>query len=45
VAAPQPKPEPSAEPEPSAGEGNGDTAGPPVKGLGIARGARPPGKR
>jgi Fe-S oxidoreductase len=45
AAAPQPKPEPDAEPEPSASEGIGETAGPPVKGLGIARGARPPGKR
>ncbi len=37
---PEPKPEPS-------GESNGDAAPPPapVKGLGIARGARPPGKR
>lgn len=36
----EPKPEP-------AGETNGDAAPPaaPVKGLGIARGARPPGKR
>ncbi len=39
-AKPEPKPEPS-------GETNGDSAPPaaPVKGLGIARGARPPGKR
>ncbi len=47
-AAPQPEPasdgESGAAPEPSA-EGNGDTAAPPVKGLGIAKGARPPGKR
>ncbi len=37
---PEPKPEPS-------GESNGDAVPPaaPVKGLGIARGARPPGKR
>ncbi|WP_096284146.1 heterodisulfide reductase-related iron-sulfur binding cluster [Mycobacterium ahvazicum] len=43
-AKPEPKPEP--EPEPSE-DTNGDAAPPaaPVKGLGIARGARPPGKR
>jgi Fe-S oxidoreductase len=35
--------EPSS-PEP-AGEGNGDKPATPVKGLGIAKGARPPGKR
>lgn len=47
-AAPQPEPaadgESSAAPEPSA-EGNGEKPAPPVKGLGIAKGARPPGKR
>ena len=47
-AAPQPEPasdgESSAAPEPSA-QGNGETPAPPVKGLGIAKGARPPGKR
>jgi len=47
-AAPQPEPvsdgESAAAPEPS-GEGNGDKPQPPVKGLGIAKGARPPGKR
>jgi Fe-S oxidoreductase len=46
--APQSEPEAtdesSAAPEPSA-EGNGETPAPPVKGLGIAKGARPPGKR
>jgi Fe-S oxidoreductase len=46
-AAPQPEPasdsESGAAAEPSA-EGNGETAAPPVKGLGIAKGARPPGK-
>jgi Fe-S oxidoreductase len=36
--------ESAAAPEPSA-EGNGDKPQPPVKGLGIAKGARPPGKR
>ncbi|HEX4558759.1 MAG TPA: (Fe-S)-binding protein [Mycobacterium sp.] len=36
--------ESGAAPEPSA-EGNGETPAPPVKGLGIAKGARPPGKR
>jgi Fe-S oxidoreductase len=47
-AAPQPEPasdsESDAAAEPST-EGNGETPAPPVKGLGIARGARPPGKR
>jgi Fe-S oxidoreductase len=47
-AAPQPEPasdgESVAAPEPSA-DGNGDKPAPPVKGLGIAKGARPPGKR
>jgi Fe-S oxidoreductase len=47
-AAPQPEPasdgESGAAPERSA-EGNGETPAPPVKGLGIAKGARPPGKR
>jgi Fe-S oxidoreductase len=42
-AAAAPKTEP--QPEPDAGEGNGEAASPPVKGLGIAKGARPPGKR
>ena len=46
-AAPQPEPETDGEsgaaPEPSS-DGNGEPA-PPVKGLGIAKGARPPGKR
>ncbi len=50
-AAPQPEPktdgESAAAPEPSS-EGNGEQpekTEPPVKGLGIAKGARPPGKR
>jgi Fe-S oxidoreductase len=45
-AEPEPKPEAKPEPEPSA-QTDGDPAPPaaPVKGLGIARGARPPGKR
>jgi len=50
-AAPQPEPESDGEsaaaPEPS-NEGNGEQPArvePPVKGLGIAKGARPPGKR
>jgi Fe-S oxidoreductase len=47
-AAPQSEPasdgESAAAPEPSA-DGNGETPQPPVKGLGIAKGARPPGKR
>ncbi|MDP7704268.1 (Fe-S)-binding protein [Mycobacterium sp. TY815] len=43
------EPEAKSEPAPSA-ESNGDSAGPaapaaPVKGLGLAKGARPPGKR
>ncbi len=45
--APKPAPEPAAaepEPEPT-GDSNGETAAPPAKGLGIAKGARPPGKR
>jgi hypothetical protein len=48
VPAPQPEPESNGEsspaPEPSA-EDNGEKPAPPVKGLGIAKGARPPGKR
>ncbi|BBY80699.1 Fe-S oxidoreductase [Mycolicibacterium pulveris] len=47
-AEPQSKPEPASEssaaPEASADDG-GDKPAPPVKGLGIAKGARPPGKR
>jgi Fe-S oxidoreductase len=47
-AVPQPEPasdgESDAAPKPSA-EGNGEKPAPPVKGLGIAKGARPPGKR
>ena len=47
-AAAQPEPEDNGEsapaPEPSS-EDNGETQAPPVKGLGIAKGARPPGKR
>ena len=46
--APQPSPEaasePASTPEASA-DGDGETPAPPVKGLGIAKGARPPGKR
>ncbi|OMC47849.1 FeS-binding protein [Mycobacterium sp. IS-2888] len=43
---PESKAEPEQKPEPSA-QPDGDAAPPaaPVKGLGIARGARPPGKR
>ncbi|MGB8503374.1 (Fe-S)-binding protein [Mycobacterium sp.] len=47
----EPKPE-AAQPEPTPtpppaddGDGAGSASAPPVKGLGIARGARPPGKR
>ena len=43
-AAPAPAPEPGTRAEPSS-EGNGETPAPPVKGLGIAKGARPPGRR
>ena len=46
--APEPTPEPeevTPEPEPVADAGNGQAEVPPVKGLGIAKGARPPGKR
>ncbi len=48
-AAPEPEPqtdgESGAAPEP-ASDGNGEqSAAPPVKGLGLAKGARPPGKR
>jgi Fe-S oxidoreductase len=43
----KPEPTPQAESEPAASDKDGDqeTPTPPVKGLGIARGARPPGKR
>ncbi|MCW2690159.1 MAG: Fe-S oxidoreductase, partial [Mycobacterium sp.] len=53
-AAPPAQPAPAKEDEPAAAEpqaaapaaeDNGEAATPPVKGLGIARGARPPGKR
>ncbi|MCV7042364.1 Fe-S oxidoreductase [Mycolicibacterium moriokaense] len=49
AAAPKPadsEPQPAAaEPEPEpAGDSNSEKAAPPVKGLGIAKGARPPGK-
>ena len=40
-AAPAPVAEATAEPE----SGNGTPDAPPVKGLGMAKGARPPGKR
>ncbi len=40
----QPEPAPKAEPAKET-DGNGAPSQPPVKGLGIARGARPPGKR
>lgn len=42
---PEAKPEPESQAAPAAKEGDGEAASPPVKGLGIARGARPPGKR
>ncbi|HKV21241.1 MAG TPA: heterodisulfide reductase-related iron-sulfur binding cluster, partial [Mycobacterium sp.] len=41
---PQDNGESASAPEPSS-EGNGESQAPPVKGLGIAKGARPPGKR
>ncbi|HNP14339.1 MAG TPA: hypothetical protein PKM33_13870, partial [Mycobacterium sp.] len=36
---------PEPRPEPVADAGNGQAEVPPVKGLGIAKGARPPGKK
>ena len=43
---PEAKSEPQSTPADSDGDANGEAAPqPPVKGLGIARGARPPGKR
>jgi Fe-S oxidoreductase len=43
---PEAKEEPQPQPANSDGDANGEAAPqPPVKGLGIARGARPPGKR
>jgi Fe-S oxidoreductase len=42
---PAAEPEPASEPQPQASEGIGEAPTPPVKGLGIAKGARPPGKR
>jgi len=47
---PEPAPEAETKPEPAPADSNGDDGGQdsppaPVKGLGIARGARPPGKR
>ncbi len=48
-AAPATKPEPESEsesePAPEPSGGNGEAPAAPVKGLGIAKGARPPGKR
>lgn len=38
-------PAPKAEATPEPGSGNGTPEAPPVKGLGMAKGARPPGKR
>ena len=45
AAAPAAEPTPAAETAPVAEPATDTTAGPPVKGLGIAKGARPPGKR
>ena len=45
---PQPEPESNGESSPApeaSADGNGDAPSEPVKGLGIAKGARPPGKR
>ncbi|WP_371685110.1 heterodisulfide reductase-related iron-sulfur binding cluster [Mycobacterium sp. MFM001] len=42
---PEAKPEPESQAAPAAKEADGEASTPPVKGLGIARGARPPGKR
>ncbi len=47
-AEPEAQPEPQAKPEPEEStptDGESAPPAPPVKGLGIARGARPPGKR
>jgi Fe-S oxidoreductase len=41
----EPTPQPAAEPAASDSDGDRETQTPPSKGLGIARGARPPGKR
>ncbi|HME77813.1 MAG TPA: 4Fe-4S dicluster domain-containing protein [Mycobacterium sp.] len=47
AAEPEAKPEPQAasEPQPAGQDGETNAPAAPVKGLGIARGARPPGKR
>ncbi|MFC5336789.1 (Fe-S)-binding protein [Mycobacterium branderi] len=42
---PEAKPEPESQAAPADKESDGEATTPPVKGLGIARGARPPGKR
>jgi Fe-S oxidoreductase len=42
---PEPEPEPESKPEPADQDGEPEAPSAPVKGLGIARGARPPGKR
>ncbi|MGK2880661.1 MAG: (Fe-S)-binding protein [Mycobacterium sp.] len=50
-ATPEPEPEPEAKPAATASDGNGSAPreepadGPPVVGLGLARGARPPGRK
>jgi Fe-S oxidoreductase len=44
-AAPEPKPESESKPAPEPQDGETEAPAAPVKGLGIARGARPPGKR
>jgi hypothetical protein len=44
-AAPEPKPESESKPAAEPQDGEADAPAAPVKGLGIARGARPPGKR
>jgi Fe-S oxidoreductase len=45
AAEPEAKQEPESEPAPAEKDGEQEAATPPVKGFGIARGARPPGKR
>jgi hypothetical protein len=45
LAAPAPVPVPVAETTPEPESGNGTPDAPAVKGLGMAKGARPPGKR
>jgi hypothetical protein len=45
AAQPESTPEPTTPEQSAPADGDGSASGPPVKGLGIARGAKPPGKR